>query len=252
MIYPIISYSLVFILIGGVQAALPAYSRRTIFFSVTVPERFRETADARSILRGFRRLILLWTIAAEVLALATIHTGVPWLLVAAILVLGAGTVGAYARARKQTRQFSVAPSAERTASLGAQSDGLRGSYFMLAVAVLPFFAATLFARSRWNQIPDTVALSTAFGVSGSVDVVLLLLAASDSPWVTPRQSDAIRKFDSIDRVHAGEQRCSRYIHSLAMDRAIRAILGTSVFVWRIAFPRRHGCLGPAQRIAIAR
>jgi uncharacterized membrane protein len=176
MIYPIISYSLVFILVGGVQAALPAYSRRTIFFSVTVPERFRETAEARSILRGFRSLILLWTVVAEVLALATIHTGNPWLLLAAILVVGAGTVGAYARARKQTRQFSVAPSAERTASLAAQSDGLRGSYLMLAASVAPFIAAALFARSRWNQIPDTVALSTAFGVSGSVDVVLLLLA----------------------------------------------------------------------------
>jgi uncharacterized membrane protein len=176
MIYPIISYSLVFILVGGVQAALPAYSRRTIFFSVTVPEPFRETADARSILRRFRRLIFLWTIAAEILALATIHTGNPWLLLAAILVVGAGTVGAYARARKQTRQFSVAPSAERTASLAAQSDGLRGSYLMLAVAVIPFIAAALFARSGWNQFPDTVALSTAFGVSGSVDAVLLLLA----------------------------------------------------------------------------
>ena len=176
MIYPIISYSLVFILIGGVQAALPAYSRRTIFFSVTVPERFRETADARSILRRFRRLILLWTIAAEVLALATIHTGNPWLLLAAILVMGAGTVAAYARARKRTRQFSVTPSRERTASLAAQSDGLRGSYLMLAAALAPFGAAAWFARSRWNQIPDTVALSTAFAVSGSVDVVLLLLA----------------------------------------------------------------------------
>jgi hypothetical protein len=176
MIYPIISYSLVFILVGGVQAALPAYSGRTIFFSVTVPERFRETADARSILRGFRRLILLWTIAAEALALATIYTGVPWFLLAAILVVGAGTVGAYARARKQTRQFSVAPSAERTASLAAQSDGLRGSYFILAAAAAPFIAAALFAGSRWDQISDTVALSTAFGVSGSVDVVLLLLA----------------------------------------------------------------------------
>lgn len=176
MIYPIISYSLVFILIGGVQAALPAYSRRSIFFSVTVPERFRETADARSILRGFRRLILLWTVAAEALALATIYTGIPWLLLAAILALGAGTVGAYARARKQTRQFSVAPSAEHTASLAAQSDGLRSSYFMLTVAIVPFLTAALFARSRWNQIPDTVALSTAFAVSGCVDVVLLLLA----------------------------------------------------------------------------
>ena len=191
MIYPIISYSLVFILIGAVQAALPAYGRRTIFFSVTVPERFRETADARSILRRFRRLILLWTIAAEVLALATIRTGVPWLLLAAILLLGAGTIAAYARARKQTRQFSVAPSAERTASLAARSDGLRGSYLMLVVAVLPFIAAALFARSRWNQIPDTVALSTAFGVSGSVDVVLLLLAVAilhGSPRGSPMRS----------------------------------------------------------------
>ncbi len=178
MIYAIISYSLIFILIGGVQAALPAYSRRTIFFSVTVLEPFRETADARSILRQFRWFILLWTISAEVLALATVYTGVPWLLPAAILVLGAGTIGAYARARKRTRPFSVAPSAERTASLAAQSDGLWDSYLMLVFAVIPFIAAALFARSRWSQIPDTIALSTAFAVSGSVDIVLLLLAVA--------------------------------------------------------------------------
>lgn len=178
MIYPIITYSLVFILIGGIQAALPAYSRRTIFFSVTVPERFRETADACSILRQFRRLILLWTIAAEALALATIYTGIPFLLLAAILVLGAGTVGAYAHARRRTRQFSIAPSAERIASLAAQSDGLWDNYLMLAFAVIPFLAAALFARSRWSQIPDTIALSTAFAVSGSVDIVLLLLAVA--------------------------------------------------------------------------
>jgi uncharacterized membrane protein len=176
MIYAIISYSLIFILIGGVQAALPGCSRRTIFFSVTVPEGFRETGDARSILRRFRFFILLWTIAAEALAFAAISSSIAWLLLAAILVLGAGTVAAYARARMQTRPFSVAPSAERTASLAAQSDGLRDSYLMLAVAVVPFIAAALFARYRWSQIPDTIAVSTAFAVSGSVDIVLLLLA----------------------------------------------------------------------------
>jgi hypothetical protein len=174
----IISYSLVFMIVGGMQAALPAYSRRTIFFSVTVAEHFRETKEARSILRQFRRLILLWTVMAEALVLATIYEGTPWLLPAAILFLGAGTVGAYARARNQTREYAVAPVAERTATLASQSNGLLGSYLALAGAVLPLIAAALFAWSRWSQIPDTIAFSIAFAVNTGIDAVLLLLAVA--------------------------------------------------------------------------
>ena len=77
MIYAIISYSLIFILIGEVQAALPAYSRRTSSFGDRAGTISRNRQTARSILRQFRWFILLWTISAEVLALATVYTGVP-------------------------------------------------------------------------------------------------------------------------------------------------------------------------------
>jgi Family of unknown function (DUF5808) len=180
-IYAVLFYSLVFLLIGGVQAALPAFSRRTIFFSVTVPEHFRETTDARSILRQFRGLILLSAVGAEMVALAGIYA-VPGkyapvgLMFAAIWVLVAGASGAYARARNQTRPHSVAPSTERTATLAAQSEGLLGSYLALILAVLPMIAAALFAWSRWSEIPDTIALWNAFAVNGFLNILLLLRA----------------------------------------------------------------------------
>jgi len=177
-IYTMLFNSLVVLLIGCAQAALPSYSRRTIFFSVTVPEQFRETADARSILGQFRRYALLWTLVAEALALASAYVAAPWLMFAALFVLITGATGAYSRARNQSRQFSVAPSAERAAPLAGPLDGLYSRYIALAGAILPFVAAALFAWSRWDQFPDTVALANAFAANGYIDAVLLLAAVA--------------------------------------------------------------------------
>ncbi len=180
-IYAVIFYSLVFLLIGGLQAVLPALSRRTLFFSVTVPEHFRETSEARSILRQFRWLILLGTLAGEMLAMASIYArpGVyaPLALaLAAIVVVVAGAMWAFSRARKRAWHYSVAPSMERTSTLAAQTEGLRGSYLALALAFLPMIGAALFAWSRWAKIPDTMALGNAFAVNGFLNVLLLLRA----------------------------------------------------------------------------
>ncbi len=181
MIYVAAFYSLVFLLAGGMRVALPAFSRRTIFFSVTVPEHFRESREARSILRQFRGLVLLWTVAAEVLALASIYARpglyAPLsLALAAIPVAGAGAMWAYTRARNQARRYSVVPSAERTATLAAQTEGLRSSYLALAFAFLPIAGAALFAWFHWAAIPDTIALGNAFAVNGYLNVLLLLRA----------------------------------------------------------------------------
>ena len=180
-IYAVIFYSLVFLLIGGLQAVLPAIGRRTTFISVTVPEHFRETSDARSILRQFRWLTLLWTLAGEALAMASIYArpGIyaPLALaLAAIVVMVTGAMWSLSRARKQAWRYSVAPSAERTSTLAAQTEGLRGGYLALALAFLPMIGAALFAWSRWAEIPDTMALGNSFAINGFLNVLLLLRA----------------------------------------------------------------------------
>ena len=177
-IYVLLLNCLLVLLIGIAQAVLPACGRRTIFFSVTVPEHFRETKEARALLRDFRWLILGWTILAEIVMVASIDAAIPWLQLAAFFVLIAGATGAYARERSQTLPYAVAPSSERFAQLAPPSVGLVGSYIALAVAVVPFIAAALFAWSHWSRIPDTRALWNAFAVNGTMDALLLLLGVA--------------------------------------------------------------------------
>lgn len=177
-IYALLLNGLVILLIGVAQAALPSYSRRTIFFSVTVPVRFWETNDAHSILHQFRRFILLWTVVAEALVGASYYGAASWLLLASILALLGGVTGAYARARNQARPYGVAPSTERIAPLAGPSDGLYRRYMSLVGALLPLVAAALFAWSRWDRFPDTKALSNAFAANGALNAMFLLLAVA--------------------------------------------------------------------------
>jgi hypothetical protein len=178
MIFAMILNCLVVLLLGGLQATLPSFGRRTIFFSVTVSDSFKETPEARAILRQYRRMILLSTLAAEAFAIAFIYLASLGLPLAAVLILITGGTLALARARNQARKFSVAPSAERIAPLSSASDGLSRRYAAFAGALLPFVAAALFAWSRWNQIPDIVALSNAFAVNGALNVMFLLLGVA--------------------------------------------------------------------------
>ena len=177
-IYALLINCLLVLLIGIAQAVLPACGRRTIFFSVTVPDHFRETDEGRALLRHFRWLILPGTILAETLTVANIYAAIPSLQLAAFFLLIAGATGAYARVRSQTLRYAVAPSSERVAQLTSPSAGLAGSYVALAAAVFPFVAAALFARSHWSRISDTPALWNAFAVNGTMDTLLLLLGVA--------------------------------------------------------------------------
>ena len=178
MIFAMVLNCFVVLLLGSLQAALPSFGRRTIFFSVTVPDHFKETPEARIILRQYRRMILLFTLAAEVFAIIFIYLPSLGLPLAAVLILITGGILALARARNQARQFSVAPSAERIAPLSSASAGLFRRYAAFGGALLPFAAAALFAWSRRSQIPDTVALSNAFTVNGALNVMFLLLGVA--------------------------------------------------------------------------
>jgi len=166
---------LVVLLVGGFQAALPVYSRRTIFFSVTVSEDFRETNDGRSIMRQFRYFMLLWTLVAVALVLVTNLVGNPWPLGAAMLVLGAGTAATYLRGRNQARRHAVGSSAERVAALTARSDDLSAAYFSMTGALLLFIGTGLIAWLRWDQVFDTVSLLTTHAAYGWMEAVMLMV-----------------------------------------------------------------------------
>jgi hypothetical protein len=170
--------ALLFLLFGGVQAALPAYGRRTLFFSVTVPEDFRETNDARSLLRRYRRLVLLWTVMAAALALINIARLIPGSIWAAAAILGVGTVWSYSRVRSQTRPFAVASPPEREAPLATPTDDVRRTYLAIAVSSVPMVAAALFLWLHWSRFPDPTTLENGLAANGSVWAGLAMVAVA--------------------------------------------------------------------------
>jgi uncharacterized membrane protein len=141
------------LLIGALQYAMPQLTRRDIFFSVTVAPDFRATPQAREILAGYRRGIVIVIALTLGLLIAAAHLGAE-LECAALLMLQLVADGAFfVVAYRKTLAHASAPSPAREASLAApvQMPGLTpllfGPYVMLAAAVL-------LTRAHWSEIPD--------------------------------------------------------------------------------------------------
>src|SRR4051812_440777 len=94
----------VLLLVGGVFAWAPNWTRPDLYFAVTVPVDFAYTTEARRILRRYQLEIALHTLAAVALAIVTGHNT----NFAALLAIGwqlVGTTWAVARARNRTLQY---------------------------------------------------------------------------------------------------------------------------------------------------
>ena len=122
-------------------------------------------------LRQYRSLVGIGTITAEALALANIRWETTSLMVAALIVLVGGTMAAYARARNRARHYAVSPSAARTATLAAQSDGLPGGQCRSSSG-----GRCVVRMARRDDIPDPVALSTNLVVGAGMEAILFLFA----------------------------------------------------------------------------
>lgn len=89
---------------------LPGWTRRTLFFSVTVPANFRATEDAAKILRTYRIRVWLWTLASAAASAQSV-----WFLRLAVAMQILGVVLAFALGRKKTQPHAVVQSTQRTA-----------------------------------------------------------------------------------------------------------------------------------------
>lgn len=131
---------------------LPRLTRPDLYFAVTVPPEFRDSAEGRAIFNRYRRVALLCSVVALALVLGA---GARWplALVAALVIQEGGSLAAYFSCRRRVIPHAVQPVAVREAPLRARSARLPGGWKLQAGPFILLGAAGLYLNRRWADIP---------------------------------------------------------------------------------------------------
>lgn len=136
---------------GAIFYFLPNWTRRDLYFAVTVDPAFRRTEEGQSILSRYRRQVMVHVLIA--LALVALWRGHVLLWQVGVLWIIGGATVAFLRARRDVIPHAAKPSTVREASLTPIHEGLPGGWI---VQVLPFailVAVALHLHAHWSQIP---------------------------------------------------------------------------------------------------
>jgi len=151
---------------------MPLWRRQNLWFGVTVPPGFRQTPEARQVLRQYRRRI--WAAAAVagvVGSLAGVSSlarasSMVWLLPGSVLLLTFTAIAVFALARNRILPFSREVTT-RSAPLTRDTEALPGG---TSVAIGPLgilLATALYLHANWQWIPDKFPVH--WGFSGAPD-----------------------------------------------------------------------------------
>jgi uncharacterized membrane protein len=143
-------------------ALLPRWTRRGIYFGISVDPQFRQLAVGRTIYR--RYLIQTAGFALLSLILGALH---PLAGMAGIFLQTIGALLSFAGARRQVAPHSVAPDLSREATLGAPPPTKSFAGLLGAASLLPPAVAAWVIQSRWASIPDPMPIH--FGIDGQAD-----------------------------------------------------------------------------------
>ena len=147
--------------IGLLMMFMPALSRRTTFFAVTVPEDFPDSEEGRAIHRRYLGITAIATLAP--LALITpagwwlsrdIALGLAYGIAPLLPVLGG--LAAFVHCRGIAMEYRSEGSAERRASLQRDRlvDIVPGRWWMHVGPYLLLAAAMGWLALQWDQLPD--------------------------------------------------------------------------------------------------
>jgi uncharacterized membrane protein len=147
-------FALVVILTGVLFYWIPRLARPELYFAVTVPSGFRDSAEGRAILSQYRLKIVVASAAAvAILALGGLN-GSLILLAAAVIIQQAGTLLAYFGARARVQPHAAEPTAVREALLCPRPAGLPGGWLAQAGPFMALAATALYLRLHWHDIPE--------------------------------------------------------------------------------------------------
>lgn len=189
---------------------LPHLSRRSQFFSVTAPPGFRETNEARAIMRTYYRQVTAHcAVSLSGIVLVEVRNAQNW-LVLAILWPAVGSLVAIGLAHRAALRHAAPSSGVRQASLQPRTRTLPGGPLVWLGPFAILAASAAYVSLHWNQIPSrfpihwaldgrpngwsTRSLSGVYqGVLVGALICLVLLAVSSQIASNSRGSAASRK-----------------------------------------------------------
>jgi len=138
---------------------MPRMTRPEVYFAVTVPSEFRDSAEGWSILKRYRMEVAIVSVLALLVALAPARTGESTyalvLTLAGLFLQGAGVFFAYYRARRQVLPHAVAPVTVREAALEPRPVRLPGGWLLQLPPFAMLAGAGIWLQTHWEQIPET-------------------------------------------------------------------------------------------------
>lgn len=134
--------------------AMPAWSRRDLFFAVSVRPDFRSTDAAAGIRLRYRIGVWIASAAAVGIQLATPFPSEIANLLAPVFLQLFGGGAAWARARSQVMPFAVQLSTVRAADLSPRSNDWPGGWPIVFGPLVILAATSMLLWQNWDQIPE--------------------------------------------------------------------------------------------------
>ncbi|HXW55218.1 MAG TPA: DUF5808 domain-containing protein [Candidatus Cybelea sp.] len=145
------------VLIGLMFHFLPQITRRDLFFAVTIDPAFRNSSDARRVVRQFRMAVWIHSLIAIAMLVVGVVSDVLPLVIFAIVWQIAGEFIAFLRARARVLPHAVSAIPNREAVLVARSAG--AAYWLLQLGPFAILAArAAYLRANWEHIPERFAV----------------------------------------------------------------------------------------------
>ena len=172
---------------------MPRMTRSDVYFAVTVPPEFRDSAEGWSILKRYRMEVAIASVLALLVVLSPVRMGESaYSLVATLggfLVQGAGVFLAYYRARGRVLPHAVGPATVREAALEPRPARLPGGWLLQFPPFAVLAGTGIWLHTHWEQIPASFPIHwgangqpnnwstrTFTGVYGSLLIGVMLCA----------------------------------------------------------------------------
>ena len=141
---------------------LPALSRRTQFFAVTVPADFRDGAEARAIVRRYRLQAAVHCAIGLIGMIFVAARNAPNLLELPILWPVAGSMVAVVLAHREALRYAMPATGVRQASLQPRPRPVPGGPLVWAGPFVLLAASAIFIGLHWNEIPARFPIHWGF------------------------------------------------------------------------------------------
>ncbi len=138
---------------------MPRMTRPDVYFAVTVPSEFRDSAEGWSILKRYRMEVTIGSVLALLVVLSPVRMGeTRYSLVATLggfFLQGAGVFLAYYRARGRVLPHAVAPATVREAALEPRPARLPGGWLLQFPPFAVLAGTGIWLHTHWEQIPES-------------------------------------------------------------------------------------------------